>query len=217
MSIKPIFAAVALSLTLMSGAAYAAGPNAPVSCCYPKDQDCKANEAAMEAARTAIRQKQAEEVLPTPAGDTFSNGSCLDALMDSHINILFEMPSLDSIIGSIIDYAKNAACKAVQSQVNSMMSQVNLQLGTSVNVPIVGQVLKTGVGTAAGAGGVTMSGSGTSNVGTYSATGVTSSVTNGVQSVQNTATSTVNAVKTTATNVQTSATGTASTIQNAVK
>lgn len=139
--LKLTFLAVTLAFSV--GNVAQADTADPCSCCT--DDQCRASCQAMEASRTGIRQNLLQRALPQSASDYFAQNSCLDAILNTDINMSFGLPDIGSLIQRAIDAVKNAACRAIMGQWQSALYKVNSQMGTTVNLPVVGNVGSTGV------------------------------------------------------------------------
>ncbi|MFL9611160.1 hypothetical protein ACKF11_13825 [Methylobacillus sp. Pita2] len=134
---------------------------------------------------TAAKNTQLERVIPRPANEYFSSGTCLDTIMNTRINI-FTMGSVDGILKQLMNMAVNRACSAVMGAWNQTVNDVNGSIGTSVNVPYVGNVASAGVGTGFGGTPINVNGQATSAT-TVSDTivGGSSSASSSVESLRN--------------------------------
>lgn len=106
---------------------------------------------------TSAKNTQLERVIPKPANEYFSTSTCLDTILNTRINI-FTLGSLDGILKQLMNMAVNRACGAVMGAWNQTVSDVNGAIGTSVNVPYVGNVGNVGVGTGFGGGPINVNG-----------------------------------------------------------
>lgn len=98
-----------------------------------------------------LAKKQAEYIAntPKPANEFFSTQTCLDSILNTRINI-FTSGGLDSILGTIIDQAKNKACSVVMGSWNEAINKANQTIGANVSLPYAGNILGVNVGTGIG-------------------------------------------------------------------
>lgn len=152
------------------------------------DPNCAPYAKKMQDNVVAAKQKELTELLPKPANEYFSTGTCIDAILNTRINI-FTMPGLDQILDKVTQAVVNKACSFVLGSWNQVVSEVNNKVGTSVNVPYLGNVGGVGVGTGSGNTPITINGSSVTsstvpNIVNNNVTGVANSVTGTVDKVE---------------------------------
>lgn len=119
------------------------------------DESTRANCQQYRDNITHAKEEELKKYIPKPANEAFSTGTCLDAIMNTRINI-FTMGSLDGILDRLMGMASNRACSAVMGSWNQAVGTANGTLGTNVNVPYLGTVGGTSVGTGFGGGPITV-------------------------------------------------------------
>lgn len=148
------------------------------------DPNCAPYAKKMQDNVVAAKQKELTELLPKPANEYFSTGTCIDTILNTRINI-FTFPGLDQILDKVTQAVVNKACSFVLGSWNQVVSDVNTKVGTSVNVPYIGNVGSVGVGSgAAGSTPITINGSSVTTSTVPNA--VNSNVTNVINSVNST-------------------------------
>lgn len=113
------------------------------------DETTTAHCKAMRDNVTAKKTRELEAVVPKPANEYYSTGTCLDSILNTRINV-FTLPSLDVILDRLQGLVVNRACSAVLGAWNEQVTKANTTIGTTATVPYIGTVGSINVNSSSG-------------------------------------------------------------------